>query len=38
MEKKLEKIVSWANENGLQLLIERPAYEGGSIKYEIINS
>jgi hypothetical protein len=34
----LAEIEVWANENGLQLLIERPDFEGGEIKYEIIES
>lgn len=33
----LAEIQSWANENDLQLLIERPDFEGGEIKYEILN-
>lgn len=32
----LKEIQTWANENDLQLLIERPDFEGGEIKYEII--
>ncbi len=32
----LAKVEQWANENDLQLLIERPDYEGGEIKYELI--
>ncbi len=34
----LAEIQEWANENDLQLLIERPDYEGGEIKYELIES
>lgn len=34
----LMEIQEWANSQDLQLLIERPAWEGGEIKYEIINS
>jgi len=34
----LSEIEVWANENDLQLLIERPDYEGGEIKYEIIEN
>lgn len=34
----LAEIQKWANENDLQLLIERPALEGGDIKYEIIET
>lgn len=32
----LAQILKWAKENGLQLLIERADYEGGDIKYEIL--
>jgi hypothetical protein len=32
----LNEILIWANENDLQLLIERPDLDGGDIKYEII--
>jgi hypothetical protein len=32
----LNEILIWANENDLQLLIERPDMDGGEIKYEII--
>lgn len=32
----LESIEQWANEQDLQLLIERPAYNGGEITYELI--
>lgn len=32
----LSQIQEWANENDLQLLIERPDFDGGEIKYEII--
>jgi len=34
----LDKIQSWANENDLQLLIERPDFEGGEITYSIIEN
>jgi hypothetical protein len=34
----LQEILSWANENDLQLLIERPDYEGGEIEYQIIEN
>jgi hypothetical protein len=34
----LAEIQLWANENDLQLLIERPDYDGGEIKYQIIKS
>lgn len=33
----LAKIEEWANTNDLQLLIERPDFEGGEIKYELVN-
>lgn len=32
----LAEVNAWAEENDLQLLIERPDYEGGEIKYELI--
>jgi hypothetical protein len=32
----LSEIQTWANENELQLLIERPDFDGGDIKYEIL--
>lgn len=32
----LAEIQTWANENDLQLLIERPDFDGGEIKYELI--
>jgi hypothetical protein len=32
----LSQIADWAEKNNLQLLIERPDYEGGEIRYEII--
>lgn len=32
----LAEVERWANENDLQLLIERPDYEGGEIQYELI--
>ncbi len=34
----LESIEKWANDNDLQLLIERPAYNGGEITYELIQT
>lgn len=34
--KNLDKVQEWAKENDLQLLIERPDFDGGEIKYEII--
>ena len=33
----LEKVQQWAEANGLQLLIERPDFEGGEIEYQIID-
>jgi len=33
----LNDVYEWAKENDLQLLIERPDYEGGEIKYNIIS-
>lgn len=32
----LAEIQAWANEQDLQLLIERPAYDGGEIEYQLI--
>lgn len=32
----LSEIENWANENDLQLLIERPDFDGGEIKFELI--
>lgn len=34
----LAEIQEWANKNDLQLLIERPDFDGGDIKYQIIES
>lgn len=34
----LSEIEAWANENDLQLLIEKPDWEGGEIKYEIVEN
>jgi hypothetical protein len=34
----LADIEKWANENDLQLLIERPDFEGGEIEYQIIQN
>ncbi len=34
----LSEIELWANQNDLQLLIERPDFEGGEIKYELIET
>src|SRR5688572_4003838 len=34
----LAEIESWAQDNDLQLLIERPDWDGGEIKYELIES
>jgi len=33
----LADIEKWANENDLQLLIERPDFEGGEIEYQLLN-
>lgn len=33
----LAEIEKWANENDLQLLIERPDFDGGEIEYQLIN-
>lgn len=32
----LQEIETWANQNDLQLLIERPDFEGGEIEYHIL--
>lgn len=32
----LQEIEKWANENDLQLLIERPDFEGGEIEYQLL--
>lgn len=37
-KKSLQEIQEWANANDLQLLIERPDWDGGDIHYEIIES
>lgn len=34
----LKEIQDWSEENNLQLLIERPDYEGGEIKYELLEN
>lgn len=34
----LQQIEAWANANNLQLLIERPDFEGGQIEYQIIET
>lgn len=34
----LQEIEKWANEQDLQLLIERPDFEGGEIEYQIVAS
>lgn len=34
----LAEIEKWANENELQLLIERPDFEGGEIEYQILQN
>ncbi|MBO4234055.1 AAA family ATPase [Riemerella anatipestifer] len=33
----LAEIEKWANENDLQLLIERPDFDGGEIEYKLLN-
>lgn len=35
-KKSLAEIEQWAESNGLQLLIERPDWEGGEIEYQIL--
>lgn len=35
--KSLEEVEAWANENDLQLLIERPDFEDGEIEYHLTN-
>lgn len=37
-KESLLEIEKWANENDLQLLIERPDFEGGEIEYQILNT
>lgn len=37
-KKSLEEIEKWAVENDCQLLIERPDFDGGEIKYELIET
>lgn len=34
--KKLDEIEAWANKNNLQLLIERPDFDNGEIKYQLL--
>lgn len=34
----LSEIEAWANNNDLQLLIERPDFDGGEIEYQLINA
>lgn len=36
-KKSLAEIEAWATENKLQLLIERPDFEGGEIEYQLLN-
>lgn len=36
-KESLLQIEKWANENDLQLLIERPDFEGGEIEYQLLN-
>lgn len=37
-KKSLSEIELWANKNDLQLLIERPNFEGGEIEYQILTA
>jgi outer membrane murein-binding lipoprotein Lpp len=37
-KQSLCEIEQWAHENDLQLLIERPAFEGGEIEYQILQA
>lgn len=37
-KKSLLEIEEWANKNDLQLLIERPDFEGGEIEYQILET
>lgn len=37
-KKSLQEIEKWAEENDLQLLIERPDFEGGEIEYQILQN
>lgn len=34
----LAEIEKWANDNDLQLLIERPDFEGGEIEYQLVQT
>ena len=34
----LSEIMAWANENGYQLLIEKPDFDGGEIEYRLIEN
>ncbi len=36
-KESLAEVEKWANANGLQLLIERPDFEAGEIRYELIS-
>ena len=36
--RSLEEIEAWGNKNDYQLLIEKPDFEGGEIKYELIEN
>ena len=33
----LERVMKWAEESGLQLLIERPDFDGGEIEYQLLS-
>jgi len=37
-KKNIDEILAWANKRELQLLIERPSYDGGEINYEIVEN
>jgi hypothetical protein len=37
-KKSLEEVERFANQIGLQLLIERPDYNGGEISYQLITN
>jgi hypothetical protein len=34
----MEAVLKWAKENDLQLLIERPDFDGGELRFEIIEN
>jgi len=37
-KKNMEAVLKWAKENDLQLLIERPDFDGGELRFEIIEN